>query len=141
MPNRIQMKRNKGFNLQNYSMRFNGLRCIVVSRPTKWGNPFRLTPDGYIQYYSTNRNILNPWIMWSYSEGFETKDIVELYERWIKGEFIQICLPNPPSIEELKGYNLACWCPLVDKDGNKVPCHADILLKLANANQIKNRCD
>jgi len=29
-------------------------------------------------------------------------------------------------LEELKGKNLACWCPL-----NK-PCHADILLKIAN---------
>jgi hypothetical protein len=26
----------------------------------------------------------------------------------------------------LRGYSLACWCPL-DK-----PCHADVLLKLAN---------
>jgi len=36
-----------------------------IGRPTKWGNPFRLTPDGFIQCYSTNRNILDPWIMWS----------------------------------------------------------------------------
>jgi hypothetical protein len=35
-------------------------------------------------------------------------------------------------ISELRGKNLACWCPLVDKEGYKVPCHADILLELAN---------
>lgn len=29
---------------------------------------------------------------------------------------------------ELAGKNLACWCPL---DG---PCHADVLLEIANAN-------
>jgi len=29
-------------------------------------------------------------------------------------------------LKELQGKNLACWCPL-DK-----PCHADILLELAN---------
>jgi len=29
-------------------------------------------------------------------------------------------------IEDLRGKNLACWCPL-DK-----PCHVDILLKIAN---------
>jgi len=29
-------------------------------------------------------------------------------------------------LEELKGKNLACWCPL-----NK-PCHADILIKVVN---------
>lgn len=30
-------------------------------------------------------------------------------------------------IEELRGKNLACWC----KDG--APCHADVLLEIANA--------
>lgn len=33
------------------------------------------------------------------------------------------CLP----VEELRGKNLACWCPLSS------PCHADVLLELANA--------
>ena len=28
--------------------------------------------------------------------------------------------------EELRGKNLACWCPLDQ------PCHADVLLELAN---------
>jgi hypothetical protein len=35
----------------------------------------------------------------------------------------------------LRGKDLACWCPLVDKDGNPVPCHADVLLKIANEEQ------
>ncbi len=30
-------------------------------------------------------------------------------------------------LHELRGKNLACWCPL-DK-----PCHADVLLELANS--------
>lgn len=30
------------------------------------------------------------------------------------------------SVKELAGKNLACWCPLDQ------PCHADVLLKLAN---------
>ena len=33
---------------------------------------------------------------------------------------------------ELAGKNLACWCPLTDAQGNRVPCHADVLLELAN---------
>jgi hypothetical protein len=36
-------------------------------------------------------------------------------------------------IPELRGKDLACWCPLVDKDGNRFPCHADILLAIANS--------
>jgi hypothetical protein len=32
-----------------------------------------------------------------------------------------------PAIETLRGKNLACWCPLDQ------PCHADVLLEIANA--------
>ena len=34
--------------------------------------------------------------------------------------------------ETLRGKNLACWCKVIDADGNYVPCHADVLLRLAN---------
>ena len=40
-------------------------------------------------------------------------------------------IANPENIvrlrHELAGYDLACWCPLDQ------PCHADVLLELANA--------
>lgn len=39
---------------------------------------------------------------------------------------------EPESLNELRGHDLACWCPLEDSLGNKVPCHADILLEIAN---------
>jgi hypothetical protein len=35
-------------------------------------------------------------------------------------------------LEDLAGHDLACWCPLVDRNGVPVPCHADVLLELAN---------
>ena len=35
-------------------------------------------------------------------------------------------------LSELRGHDLACWCPLVDDDGKPVSCHADLLLELAN---------
>lgn len=34
--------------------------------------------------------------------------------------------------QELAGKDLACWCPLKDKSGNSVPCHADVLLQIAS---------
>ena len=34
-------------------------------------------------------------------------------------------------LHELRGKNLACWCKLDE------PCHADVLLKLANATKEK----
>ena len=36
------------------------------------------------------------------------------------------------AMSELAGKNLACWCPLTDAQGNHVPCHADVLLEIAN---------
>lgn len=33
---------------------------------------------------------------------------------------------NPKLLEPLKGKDLACWCPVGE------PCHADMLLELAN---------
>lgn len=33
---------------------------------------------------------------------------------------------------ELRGKDLACWCPLVNDEGTPVPCHADVLLDIAN---------
>lgn len=97
-----------------------------VGRPTKWGNPFRLTPDGWIQCYSTNRKIFDPWIMWSSTCGFCPTDIVELYEQWILGKLTDSWLPKPPSLKELEGMDLACFCRLDQ------PCHVDVLLKLIN---------
>ena len=34
--------------------------------------------------------------------------------------------------KHLRGKDLACWCKTTDRDGNRVPCHADVLLELAN---------
>ena len=39
----------------------------------------------------------------------------------------RIATDDPPDLSMLVGYDLACWCPL---DGG--PCHADVLLELAN---------
>ena len=61
---------------------------------------------------------------------YTTETLIELYEEWITGQFVykgvDNCLPKPPALSELKGKNLACFCP----EGSS--CHADVLLKLAN---------
>ena len=69
---------------------------VYVGRPTKWGNPFIIGRDGNVETCVEKYRLLR-----------------EMHKH----------LTN---YSELRGKNLACWCPL-DK-----PCHADILLKLAN---------
>ena len=75
---------------------------VYVGRNSKWSNPYRvgeIGPDGDIP-----KNIE------------ECVDMFDLHI-WRREEEIK---------KELKGKNLACWCPLGQ------PCHADILLKIAN---------
>ncbi len=98
---------------------------IYVGRPTKFGNPFKLTPDGWILYYKTWKIVGDPWCYWSVCGGFSVEDIVNLYEQWITGK-LPNWLPTIPDISVLKGKNLSCFCSL-----NK-PCHADVLLRLSN---------
>ena len=124
---RVQRLRTKGFKLQEASR--SGLPVKYVGRPTKWGNPFKLSPDGWILYYKSGKLIGSPWCYWSVSGGFKTKDIVELYEQWINGELQKNHphLPIPPSITELRDKDLACFCSL-DKQ-----CHVDVILKIINS--------
>jgi hypothetical protein len=99
-PQRIRLSRKKWFKLNEYSRKLNGLQCRKVDRTTKWGNPFRLGVDGDIdQCLAKFRNLIN-------QSAFR--------EQWMH------------LLEELRGKNLACWCPLDQK------CHADVLLELAN---------
>ena len=80
---------------------------LKVDRTTRWGNPF--TP----------------------AECGSVAAAVALHGRWMRGEVEAPGGAVPPSPEELRGAlagrHLACWCPL---DG---PCHADLLLTIANA--------
>jgi hypothetical protein len=48
------------------------------------------------------------------------EDAVRLYRQWLPGQDLYRQLP------ELTGHDLMCFCPL-DR-----PCHADVLLELAN---------
>ncbi len=74
---------------------------VFVGRPSKWGNPFKIGPDG-------------------------TRDeVIAKYRDYLLDRPDLIAQRN-----ELRGKNLICFCaPLA--------CHADVLLKLANAPEVK----
>ena len=121
-PKRVQRKRSKGFKLPENT------KC--VNRGTKWGNPFKLTPDGHILYYKTGKLIGSPWCYLNDLDKYTIETVVDLYKDWVTGNFeykdIEKVLPPVPDPSELKGKNLACFCP----EGSS--CHGDVLLKLAN---------
>lgn len=94
MPKRIQKQRTKGWKMP--------AGAVYVGRPTKWGNWFRVGPDG------------------------SRMECVAKYRSRVLSNVSSE--PNRRSIEnELRGKDLVCWCRLDQ------PCHADILLELANA--------
>jgi hypothetical protein len=86
---------------------------VVVSRPSKWGNPFRIT------------------------ETTDATEVVRLFRRELRYELLAMETGDPlrslamrriaVCLRDLRGRDLACWC----KPGS--PCHADVLMEVANA--------
>lgn len=127
MPERIQRRRAKGFIMP--------AEAIYVGRPSKWGNPWRLEPrgawligpDGSGSTFTSRRDAATA--------------AVHAYQTWlVDGEYRYVEWLQPREVEHLatlrnrisvdlsclRFHDLACWCPLDQ------PCHADVLLELAN---------
>ena len=107
VPVRIQLSRRKGFRLPE--------NAVNVARPGKWGNPFVVGRDGTRLQCCAMFTVLAGGFI-AFDPKIETDLQLKLWQR-ITG----------PGIAALAGRDLACWCRL---DGG--PCHADILLCLAN---------
>lgn len=133
MPQRIQRKRTKGWSTPLCSCGC-GRKAIYVGRPSRWGNPFAIgsnaselfVHDGRRVWWSTPRS--DSALMGAHIKA------VELFELHIgpmgNYEYDDDTLAALHS--ELRGHDLMCWCPLEDEHGNRVPCHADVLLELSN---------
>lgn len=118
-PTYIQRKRTKGFKMPP--------NTIYVGRPTKWGNPYCLVPS-IISKNKTRVDIIQKFktthinIAFALPKAEATHRAINLYELYI----LRTIKHGNLNLSELKGKNLACFCP----PGQ--PCHAHILLKLAN---------
>ena len=80
--------------------------AIYVGRPSKYGNDFKIGDKDLIE-----------------DRPMDAEDAVKYFE------WSLVYAPNEMITEwkeELRGKDLACWCPL-DQD-----CHADVLLRLVN---------
>ena len=105
MPKRIQRKRMKGWRMPE--------NAVYVGRGTKWGNPFKI-------------GARNPY-------GTITKDQRHAFMLYVGFAPLNETL-IAAARAELRGKNLACWCP--ETPGERT-CHADVLLELANAGTEK----
>lgn len=109
MPERIQRRRTKGWRMPE--------GAVYVGRPTIFGNPWVVGHAGVTATAAVD--LYREWILSGTPErgprGYTIpRKVAE------RGRRILTELP------ELRGHDLACWCP-------PGPCHADVLLGLANA--------
>lgn len=117
MASRIQLRRTKGFRLRDISP-----NAIVVARPSKWGNPFKIGQSVLVERYypsftrmtvtARDRREAAAWCSLILGRDWGLPE----------GSFLNIADVRA----ELRGHDLACWCPLDQ------PCHGDVLLQLAN---------
>ena len=113
---RIQLSRAKGWKLPPNTVN-------VARGPGRiWGNPFTVAGAIEAGYTSVINEI-----------------VVECFANWLRGDRQNWMGPESDAaaalilarLPELRGKNLACWCKIISHDGY-VPCHADVLLSLAN---------
>lgn len=115
MPDRIQRQRVKGWRKPD--------GAVIVTRPGKFGNPFTASEV-------VKAGLAEP--------GQERAASVELFTAWLD---TSLGVPRPPQgrarrillahLHQLRGRNLACWCPL-PAPGEPDVCHAAVLIARAN---------
>ncbi|KAB2976007.1 DUF4326 domain-containing protein [Streptomyces sp. SS1-1] len=122
-PRRIQRRRTKGWRAPE------GAR--YVGRGTPFGNPWAVvqtnTGTGWAVQWAGHTNQHRPPGLKDFVPANGQHDAhtlaVELYEIWVHAH------PTLPDRirRDLAARDLMCWCP------PELPCHADVLLELANS--------
>ncbi|GAB6842321.1 hypothetical protein HNR00_003530 [Methylorubrum rhodinum] len=122
-PVRLQLSRKKGFDLQAHSRAVNGLPAVSVARPGILGNPFVHATDpaqaveafdrlcrGGTQSFQCSPDGLH------FAGSIHANALHWAWSEWLRDH----------GLPAIRGKNLACWCAVGS------PCHADVLLRLAN---------
>jgi Domain of unknown function (DUF4326) len=127
VPERIQRKRTKGWRMPP--------GAVYVGRPSRWGNIY-VVGEGEIKWIGCS---LGPRV-----GRFDPKDVrycddlipgrggltaaeaVALYRRDLLYGLEDSAEDLLTGLTELYGKDLCCWCAL------DAPCHADVLLEIAN---------
>jgi hypothetical protein len=117
-PRRIQLSRREGYRKPE--------GAIVVSRPSRWGNPYRVARDRTGQWLvAIDDGMVAVGAAYS-TRALATDAAVGFFRQALLLGELPVTVDDVR--RELAGRDLACWCG----DG---PCHADVLLALANAGQ------
>lgn len=158
-PRRIQLRRVKGWRLHDispdaivvarpskwgnpfaYRCDSRGLVRYRPNAPESVDYEGRISKNGMRHdYWDPDGTVTEYWVRYA------TRDeIVALFRRTLlnptagmisawpsrNGRFARFTVDE--ARHELAGHDLACWCRLEDEHGHRVPCHADVLLEIAN---------
>ena len=130
-PKRIQLSRAKGWRKP--------AGAIVVSRPSRWGNPIRIDRerlDGRWMY-----RVHGSPMDHNGGPAYNTLHTAQHFAvRFFEWDLLNDRYGNAyPSIDrvvaELAGHDLACWCPIRYYPNGRLrqgECHADVLIDIAN---------
>lgn len=132
-PARIQMTRQRPWRADHPD-------AVIVARPTKWGNPFaakipasdRGGPGEAGQATMTRQMLADEYREWLLVPTTKWANRPESAQGdTARTSLMGVPFAGRPTLDEIRadlaGRDLACWCPLDQ------PCHADVLLELANA--------
>lgn len=88
--------------------------AVFVGSPSKWRNAFIATGPGMTEREQAEAEVD------AYAERIHNSARLRAAAR-----------------RELAGRDLVCGCPLADDNGDVFPCHADVLLAVANGDDYK----
>jgi hypothetical protein len=121
MPQRIQRRRTKGWRKPD--------NCVIVTRPSRFGNPFTIAGALEAEIADNVEDARAACARW--------------FRHWLNGELYGGYGPEGTNwsaeaaeriragLPELRGKDLACYCPL-PAEGEPDHCHAAALLSIAN---------
>ena len=116
VPIRVRRKRTKGYRMP--------ANTVSVCRPSRFGNPFSVAKLKDLGYEGTDLELqqrcVDAFRAWLCGEG-----------DWQGEEADNARTVLLEGLKSLRGKNLACFCKLGD------PCHADVLLEMANSEESK----
>lgn len=122
-PRRIQLRRTRGWQMP--------ADTVKVDRTTRWGNPYDVREYGSeLALHLFESTACGCWSKVAI-HGVDEETLVQAHAAhcaWLRrlgGN------PVERAQTELRGRNLACWCPLPAL-GEDDECHAAILLRIAN---------
>lgn len=135
-PQRIQRSRKKGFKTPP--------NTTYVGRPSNWANPYQIRYDKVDNQWvvfderefpmrKVNESNVNKFESKEAAHEFAVSSFGREYFGYKHGDTITdyyFAMAMYDSAQELKGKNLSCWC------GEEVACHADVLLEVANDEEL-----